>query len=61
MLAPLQKTRDTMSKYMNKTTVQSNSIDTDIDGGGGVHRKCPYELCGLNLKKMYGLKHNREI
>ena len=35
MLAPLQKTRDTMSKYMNKTTVQSNSIDTDIDGGGG--------------------------
>lgn len=35
MLAPLQKTRDTMSKYMNKTTVQSNSIDTDIEGGGG--------------------------
>ena len=34
MLAPLQKTRDTMSKYMNKTTVQSNSIDTDIDAGG---------------------------
>ena len=36
MLAPLQKTRDTMSKYMNKTTVQSNSIDTDIEGGGGI-------------------------
>ena len=35
MLAPLQKTRDTMSKYMNKTMVQSNSIDTDIEGGGG--------------------------
>ena len=34
MLAPLQ-TRDTMSKYMNKTMVQSNSIDTDIEGGGG--------------------------
>ena len=39
MLAPLQ-TRDTMSKYMNKTMVQSNSIDTDIEGegGGGWHR-----------------------
>ena len=35
MLAPLQKTRDTMSKYMNKTMVQSNSIDTDIEGWGG--------------------------
>ena len=35
MLAPLQKTRDTMSKYINKTTVQSNSIDTDIEGWGG--------------------------
>ena len=53
MLAPLQKTRDTMSKYMNKTTVQSNFIDTDIEvGGGGGHRTGPYDHCGLNLKKM---------
>ena len=42
MLAPLQ-TRDTMSKYMNKTMVQSNSIDTDIEGGGGgIELKCSY-------------------
>ena len=52
MLAPLQKTRDTMSKYMNKTTVQSNFIDTDIEVGGGGDRKGPYEHCGVNLKKM---------
>lgn len=38
MLAPLQKTRDTMSKYVNKTMVQSNSVDTDIEEGGGGHR-----------------------
>ena len=43
MLAPLQKTRDTMSKYVNKTMVQSNSIDRDIEeGGGGIELKCPY-------------------
>ena len=38
MLAPLQKPRDTMSKYVTKTMVQSNSIDTDIEEGGGGHR-----------------------
>ena len=38
-LAPSQKTPDTMSKYMNKTMVQSNSIDTDIGWGGGGAKK----------------------
>ena len=45
MLAPSQKTRDTVSKYMNKTMVQSNSIDTDTEGwggGGGIELKYPY-------------------
>lgn len=33
-LTPLQKTRYTMSKYMNKTMVQSNTVNTDTEGEG---------------------------
>lgn len=41
-VAPLQKTRDSMSKYMNKTMVQSNIVNTDIERGGWGHSQCPY-------------------